>query len=320
LEVNHRPWWTEFIASQRLLQEANPKKDFLLPKPLASLEGFTDRPISNAQALRWLRDLISQGYLRRKATIPDGRLNEIRLPALRVMVPDLMYKLGIPADVRQNLGRWASLSTTDVYTRDHRAAITRAWTIMVDAIKDGKSIPMDGAPAPLQRHSATQEERGHRQTRGARKRARAPTPEKEDLTITEVIPGPQPAIEEENFLLEPRLIMNVASKNLHWTEDLNIGLGGTGIGCGWEYRINQVTSINMPSELKSFQHPCTWCFRKFTFPSTWEEDDIPSFTGEGLKSSSDDDSSSSSESSSEEEEVAPSTTTQVGGSSGSAGA
>ena len=134
--------------------------DFLLPVPTSSRTGFQKQPINNNQARRWLRELLSQGYERRGVEPPAGRIKSIALPSIRVFGPDTMYTVGIPPGVRQNLGRWMTISSTATYTRDHRTAITNAWEKTIKLMKEGNLPSLDpGRLVPLQAFQADPEER-----------------------------------------------------------------------------------------------------------------------------------------------------------------
>ena len=159
-KAKHRPWWKEFLSSHRLLQDANKKMDFLLPVPASAGASFQKQPINNNQARRWLRDLLSQGYERRGVEPPEGRIKSIALPSIRVFGPDTMYTVGIPPGVRQNLGRWMTISSTETYTRDHRTAITTAWDQTIQRMKEGKLPSLDPERrVPLQPFQAGVDER-----------------------------------------------------------------------------------------------------------------------------------------------------------------
>ena len=96
--------------------------DYLLPTPTKDRSGLLPRACSNAQALRWLRLLLSTHGSTFDTTA------RITLPSLRVWMADLAYQMQIPRDQRRYIGRWASETTADTYTREHRKVICDIWT------------------------------------------------------------------------------------------------------------------------------------------------------------------------------------------------
>ena len=118
---------------------------------------------------------------------------------------------------------------------------------------------------------------------------------------------PEPEEEEEaqfahqdpyTFILTPRLILNVGSKVLHRSANFVGGPsgGGTCLGCGWEYRRDQVHLLHGPTEILPSHHKCKWASRRYTSPAEWthlhenpnffEEDDPDKSGGSSASSSS----------------------------------
>ncbi len=77
-------------------------------------KGFYNRPINNLAALLLLRKLIALGYERRLKSPPAGRIRRIKLPGIRVTIPDITFAVGLSAEGRQPLGRWINLCTSPI--------------------------------------------------------------------------------------------------------------------------------------------------------------------------------------------------------------
>ena len=117
-------WWL-VLERHVLSMQLDPRMqdmDYLLPTPTKYHAGLLPRACSNSQALRWLRLLLSTHGSSFDITA------RITLPSLRVWMADLAYQLQIPRDQRRYIGRWATESTADLYTREHRKVICDIWT------------------------------------------------------------------------------------------------------------------------------------------------------------------------------------------------
>ena len=66
------------------------------------------------------------------------------LSGLRVFMADLAYRIQVPRDLRRYIGRWASDSMADIYTRDHREVVVKIW----DQVKTSLGTSSAGT-APL---------------------------------------------------------------------------------------------------------------------------------------------------------------------------
>ena len=256
------------------------------------------------------------GYARRGVEIPPDRLKRITLAALRPTIPDLMYVVGIPPDIRQNLGRWMSLSSTEIYTRDHRTAVTKAWEQLTARISSGAAIAIPDLErrAPQQAFQASGEEMEHLHNDAPPRRVTQSIDlgliDSEEETVADFATQ-----EEDSFILTPRLILNIGSKVLHWTSDFEPDdIQGTCLGCGWEFSRAQVHFLHGEAEIIPTHHPCKWAFKKYTFPATWTHiHETPDYFIQVGESSSDSGSTSESEDSSmEEEESAAPPEAQVG--------
>ena len=121
------PWWTTIEATVAAfsVHKQFQAMDYLLPTPTRDRQGFIPRPCSNTHALRWLRTILTNSKAAQGAERED--IPKITLPSFRVWMADLAYQANIPRDQRRYIGRWASESTADTYTREHRTVICNIW-------------------------------------------------------------------------------------------------------------------------------------------------------------------------------------------------
>ena len=185
--------------------------------------------------------------------------------------------MGIPPGVRQNLGRWMTIASTETYTRDHRTAITNAWEQTIKLMKEGNLPSLDpGRLVPPQPFQALAEER--RDTL-ARPGTRTPihrlpeaapgTSTSSSSTAAAVTSVPHAAVDADTLALTPRLILNAASKHLHWSTDYQVATGqGSCIGCGWQFHRQQIFIVTAENQVYRNWHQCTWAFNKMNFPAT----------------------------------------------------
>jgi hypothetical protein len=68
--------------------------------------------------------------------------------SFRVFIPDGAYQLGMPRDQRQYLGNWTTENIADIFTREKRKVVQRAWPEVADKLGNldltgGKTVPAD---------------------------------------------------------------------------------------------------------------------------------------------------------------------------------
>ena len=273
LPEDHLPWWTTFIKHQR--DNPSTKRDYIFGIPKHDKTGFQPRYLTNQRATAWLRQLITMGYLRRGVEPPTDRIKSINLASLRPSIPDLMYTLQIPANVRENLGRWETMSSTLTYTRNHRDAVTGAWHTMRERLL-GSTVAPPTLPGhtcrtgELHRTSYPNTEPDPEMTPTPAKRRRVTTPS-EKVATPKTTSQPRRA-KEQDFILTPKLVVNPSSNKLHWVRRLHADERNQTEGCKWDFHRNQVLLLNSVDEIARKYIGCRHCFQRYTFPSGWHLD------------------------------------------------
>ena len=126
-------WWVTFSDGMVHLVKLMGPRDFVFPCPNRDHTGVTPEPLRNTKALSWYRDI-----LKRQGVAPEI-IAQMTLSGLRVFMADLAYRLQIPRDLRRYIGRWATDSMADVYTRDHRDVVVKIWQQVQTAVGIGQS-------------------------------------------------------------------------------------------------------------------------------------------------------------------------------------
>ena len=270
-------WWSTLLNYQHNTPPDS-KRDYLFAIPSHDKTGFQRRPLGNSKANIWLKQIITMGYERRGLTPPTERIKQLNINGLRPTIPDLMYTSQIPAETRQNLGRWETMSSTLTYTRSHRNAVTGAWNDLRAKLLTGTVPPTtdpnhitingpmlrapnnNGAPDPIPPRTPTKRKR---------------------QTKTEIDATPAPANrharharQDEDLILTPKLLLNPSSKKLHWTNrvDKTDDEQPKTLGCMWEFNRNQVLLVHSEEEIPRGSITCRHCFNKYIFPQDWNLD------------------------------------------------
>ena len=132
------PWWTTFSEGMKHLEKLMGPRDFVIPAPNRDHTGVLPAPLRNSKALNWYREIL------RRQKIPNETVMKMTLSGLRVFMADLAYRIQVPRDLRRYIGRWASDSMADIYTRDHREVVVKIW----DQVKTSLGTSSAGT-APL---------------------------------------------------------------------------------------------------------------------------------------------------------------------------
>ena len=103
--------------------------DYLIPTVSKDYVGLIPRPCQADRALRWLKEA-----LHRQGGLDPKEFRDLSWHSFRVFIPDCAFQLGMPRDQRQYLGNWSSESTADIYTREKRKVVERAWTAVADQL------------------------------------------------------------------------------------------------------------------------------------------------------------------------------------------
>ena len=101
--------------------------DYVIPTVSRDYVGLLPRPCQAGRALRWLKEA-----LHRQSGLDPSEFRDLSWHSFRVFIPDCAFQLGMPRDQRQYLGNWSSESTADIYTREKRKIVERAWTAVAD--------------------------------------------------------------------------------------------------------------------------------------------------------------------------------------------
>ena len=210
----------------------------------------------------------------RTAAEVDAYVRRITLPSLRVWLADLAYQAGVSRENRRYIGRWASESTADTYTREHRTVIKSIWATVTEVpIPPSRSVPVDlqhqdwglSAPAPQQQ------------------------PEVVDADADFIIVKPIEidAFDEPAEPIPVRIMADLVQPALGGPLTVGMNMKRTGknhkfmvhlfktsseaIGCSWRPRPDQWTvlsNLDYHNEPAEYQQ-CRFCFRLHDFPKTW---------------------------------------------------
>ena len=278
-------WWSILPqAWDRLVaQEKFKDMDYLIPTVSSDFTGLIPRPGQADRTLRWLKDA-----LHRQGALDTSTFKHLSWHSFRVFIPDCAYQLGMPRDQRQYLGNWTTESTADIYTREKRKVVQRAWTAVADKLgkldlSGSKSVPIDldhkdwdteileldpsppkdspdklGSPPFKSRKQAL-----------AEKQAASPVSSTGSWQKISGSPG-LPEITQQGAPL--RVVS--ASKVNRSTGLMNIHLlnhDGKAVGCGWQPSASKALDLN-PEDYRQEPHryaKCTRCFKSHDFPQDW---------------------------------------------------
>ena len=296
-------WWTTIEKTVKKFTETPGfhNMDYLLPCPTRDRQGFCPRPCNNSQALRWLRTI------RSLHAGDTEHIQRLTLPSLRVWMADLAYQSGISRDQRRYIGRWASESTADTYTREHRQVICNIWQEVLaklDTSTPGvsKPVPEDLNNKHWDLHVLTP---ALPISASAASGADMNQPDDQEMDITNV-PTEEALSEHHTDEEWVNLTQNTpaaprAETSLTY-DSLPHNLGGpltpivtttkTGpqktfkahlltieakrIGCSWQPKPEKFTLLTIEDYAKMEDlELCRFCFRKFHFPRNWTRSILP---------------------------------------------
>ena len=147
----HRPWWVVFSEGVLLLRKTLGPRDYMFPAPTRDHMGVRPEPIKSSCALKWFRDLLVQGGLPAELAAMQS------LAGLRVFMPELAFRHGIPRDQRRYLGRWMNDTMADTYTREHKNVVYKIWETIMNApagCEEEKDLKENGVTVPVEITSA----------------------------------------------------------------------------------------------------------------------------------------------------------------------
>ena len=124
-------WWSPLLRAWKRFaeEEAFKTMDYIIPTVSKDYVGLIPRPCQADRALRWLKEA-----LHRQGGLDPREFRDLSWHSFRVFIPDCAFQLGMPRDQRQYLGNWSSESTADIYTREKRKVVERAWTAVADQL------------------------------------------------------------------------------------------------------------------------------------------------------------------------------------------
>ena len=278
-------WWSILPqAWDRLVaQDKFKDMDYLIPTVSSDFTGLIPRPGQADRTLRWLKDA-----LHRQGTLESSTFRPLSWHSFRVFIPDCAYQLGMPRDQRQYLGNWTTESTADIYTREKRKVVQRAWTAVADKLgkldlTGAKTVPIDldhkdwdteileldpSPPRDSPDKSGSPPLKSRRQAL-AEKQAASPDSSTGSWQKLSWSPGLPESTSRGGSL---RVVS--ASKVNRSTGLMNIHLlnqDGKAVGCGWQPSASKALDLN-PEDYRQEPHryaKCTRCFKSHDFPSDW---------------------------------------------------
>ena len=278
-------WWSILPqAWDRLVaQDKFKDMDYLIPTVSSDFTGLIPRPGQADRTLRWLKDA-----LHCQGTLESSTFRPLSWHSFRVFIPDCAYQLGMPRDQRQYLGNWTTESTADIYTREKRKVVQRAWTAVADKLgkldlTGAKTVPIDldhkdwdteileldpSPPRDSPDKSGSPPLKSRRQAL-AEKQAASPDSSTGSWQKLSWSPGLPESTSRGDSL---RVVS--ASKVNRSTGLMNIHLlnqDGKAVGCGWQPSASKALDLN-PEDYRQEPHryaKCTRCFKSHDFPSDW---------------------------------------------------
>ena len=124
-------WWSPLLRAWKRFaeEEAFKTMDYIIPTVSKDYVGLIPRPCQADRALRWLKEA-----LHRQGGLDPREFRDLSWHSFRVFIPDCAFPLGMPRDQRQYLGNWSSENAADIYTREKRKVVERAWTAVADQL------------------------------------------------------------------------------------------------------------------------------------------------------------------------------------------
>ena len=100
---------------------------------------FLHTPCSRDKARTLYQDMVrrSASYI----NITEQEIENIKLPGLRVYGANEAYRCGVPVELRQTIGNWASAKTADTDTRYHREVLKMVWQMLARKHEDALDTP-----------------------------------------------------------------------------------------------------------------------------------------------------------------------------------
>ena len=280
-------WWDTLERHIKAFNQHPAYKDldYLLPTPTRDRTGFIPRPCSNAQGLRWLRTILTNSNLPFK---DREFINKITLPSLRVWMADLAYQSGVDRDKRRYIGRWASESTADTYTREHRKVICEIWKIVTADIGGHKTLhstPEDltdshyrldrlplapQQPIPGQEANTWEADWTVIDQEPPAQDDINPKPRAKRIKTKAITIHCTPADQVHEDHGGPLTPASNIKRNTSGTRKIHLlTTEGKGIGCGWRPRTGQTLLLSEHDITDDTLSECDCCFRHFTYPLGW---------------------------------------------------
>ena len=278
-------WWSILPqAWDRLIaQDKFKDMDYLIPTVSSDFTGLIPRPGQADRTLRWLKDA-----LHRQGTLESSAFRPLSWHSFRVFIPDCAYQLGMPRDQRQYLGNWTTESTADIYTREKRKVVQRAWTAVADKLgkldlTGAKTVPIDldhkdwdteileldpSPPRDSPDKSGSPPLKSRRQAL-AEKQAASPdssTGSWQKLSWSPGLPEATPRGGSLRVVSASKVNRSTGLMNIHL-----LNQDGKAVGCGWQPSASKALDLN-PEDYRQEPHryaKCTRCFKSHDFPSGW---------------------------------------------------
>ena len=120
--TGHRWWETLVVRHARLRGLPGFKdRDYLLPLLSRGRKAFLPVPMPRSQAQRLLSEFFIQGG------VPQAVAAKLTLRRLRLLAPSLAFKMGLPIDDCQPLGRWLDERSANIYQRSIQTRVEACW-------------------------------------------------------------------------------------------------------------------------------------------------------------------------------------------------
>ena len=277
-----KSWWKPLTTTwTRLVGHDNFKDmDYLVPTVSSDYTGFIPRPSQADRALRWLKDA-----LHRSGLLTADQYCKLSWHSFRVFIPDCAYQLGMPRDQRQYLGNWSAENTADIYTREKRKVVHRAWTEVAERLPSldldsQKLVPIDLDHQDWQPKVWAVDEEGHHHTAPSSPRSKvARTSDDGESRSKQNSPGSQdswgmvtPPKQTDDHQIPLRVICsNKPNRNTRLYSIHLVNAEGKAVGCGWQPTATKALDLN-PLDYHNDQAnfaKCNRCFKKHTFPDGW---------------------------------------------------
>jgi hypothetical protein len=194
----------------------------------------------------------------------------------------------MPRDQRQYLGNWTTESTADIYTREKRKVVQRAWTEVADKLGNfdltgAKTVPIDMDHKDCDTEVLELDPSPPRDS--PEKPGSPPSKSRRQALAEKQVASPgssagswqkinwSPSLPETTSQGASLRVVS-ASKANRSTGLMNIHLlnqDGKAVGCGWQPSAYKALDLN-PEDYRQEPHKyaqCTRCFKAHDFPADW---------------------------------------------------